>query len=855
MATASAVHPAFGPQPPPSPSPSPDIKSSGSGFYSEDTQRTISRLSPCIEERTEDDIAFREPVQIPDCSPPTFVYPHSSAAIDVAFHDRFREVVSIFRHNTLEDPRLRENARFIDYTLRLCGPSPAASHPSILVFCRNKVFKYLRPLLTSKELKFQYALRKPPRRFPWSKPEAPPLATDHRPSFNLYFWRESIPRTLFCGQRCTITLESRPHTLVSELTHCGTVIWQSDSTVRSILGCVIQVGSEWYSMTAKHASNPDISSRMFKPPLKLFRESDNPKGLDEPLRDLEKELLETHCQDDDDDIYVIDDVEYGNVDESDDEDEDKDEEDEDDAHLMDFDEAIPDVHRMVDTSCVFLTTAEQLKLGGPDCDWALIKLDDPKDWRPNAFLRVPHINNPAIQFISTVAETFPTRETPVLVITMGDYPAEATLQPGTSFLGGINGDTPSEVHVLILKHVTSLGFGDSGALVVDAETSVIYGHVIGCNPLGEVYISSFQTVLDQIQQRFPDVSVSLPEPSQTFKNLLLLRGFKGDKLPSQSRQLAEVHPEAAAERNKAERKRVELENEPELLPSEAAAERSNAKRTHLKLDDDLRTLQLQKFQAKARELEVKATLEKAKAEIARLEQDNKRLEEELAKLQGKLNQQNLEIERQASVARPQPLPPYDFSLYFYPPPPAPPPPTPPFFPPRSKHHGSYEYRMYTDENSPCNSNTLYVENLPIDASEEELGALFTKQQGYKRMSFRTKTNGPMCFVEFEDTASATRALTELDGVNLNNSVNGGIRLSFSKNPLGIRSGQSVDYGFTQVGLQRVPSPPMSRNPGVGSNDRDSGYEPSHDRDFGYEPSNDRDSGYVGSTDLFQFMKA
>ncbi|CAJ2503697.1 Uu.00g110910.m01.CDS01 [Anthostomella pinea] len=92
-----------------------------------------------------------------------------------------------------------------------------------------------------------------------------------------------------------------------------------------------------------------------------------------------------------------------------------------------------------------------------------------------------------------------------------------------------------------------------------------------------------------------------------------------------------------------------------------------------------------------------------------------------------------------------------------------------------------------DQNPPCN--TLYVGNLPIDTIEEELKALFSKQRGYKRLCFRTKNNGPMCFVEFEDVSFATKALNELYGQPLHNSVKGGIRLSFSKNPLGVRSGQ------------------------------------------------------------------
>ncbi|KAI1184879.1 hypothetical protein F5B17DRAFT_442288 [Nemania serpens] len=94
-----------------------------------------------------------------------------------------------------------------------------------------------------------------------------------------------------------------------------------------------------------------------------------------------------------------------------------------------------------------------------------------------------------------------------------------------------------------------------------------------------------------------------------------------------------------------------------------------------------------------------------------------------------------------------------------------------------------------DQNPPCN--TLYVGNLPIDTSEEELKAIFQKQRGYKRLCFRTKQNGPMCFVEFEDVTLATRALHELYGKTLHNSFKGGIRLSFSKNPLGVRSGQTT----------------------------------------------------------------
>ncbi|PHH78309.1 hypothetical protein CDD82_3114 [Ophiocordyceps australis] len=119
-------------------------------------------------------------------------------------------------------------------------------------------------------------------------------------------------------------------------------------------------------------------------------------------------------------------------------------------------------------------------------------------------------------------------------------------------------------------------------------------------------------------------------------------------------------------------------------------------------------------------------------------------------------------------------------------------------------HNNFPPVNPADQNPPCN--TLYVGNLPIDTSEEELKAIFSKQRGYKRLCFRTKQNGPMCFVEFEDVAFATRALTEMYGHLLHNSVKGGIRLSFSKNPLGVRSGQPGSHGVTG------PMGPMAPHP-------------------------------------------
>jgi len=145
-------------------------------------------------------------------------------------------------------------------------------------------------------------------------------------------------------------------------------------------------------------------------------------------------------------------------------------------------------------------------------------------------------------------------------------------------------------------------------------------------------------------------------------------------------------------------------------------------------------------------------------------------------------------------------------------------------------------------------NTLYVGNLPAISPpthppnflEESLRALFSRCQGFKRMSFRQKINGPMCFVEYEDVPFASQAIKDLYGHNLvrqspfsspnqltadqGGLVKGGIRLSYSKNSLGQR-GSSHPTGINSsilggiahtVALAGMSSPSTSNSvPGPG----------------------------------------
>ncbi|KAK4452585.1 hypothetical protein QBC34DRAFT_377082 [Podospora aff. communis PSN243] len=133
---------------------------------------------------------------------------------------------------------------------------------------------------------------------------------------------------------------------------------------------------------------------------------------------------------------------------------------------------------------MFNTPHELEDNGALDFDWAIVKLEDPRDYLPNAFLDPDDLSN--LIFVSGVANHPPAIETPVFVIVDQNRPLKGMLHPGVSMLGGINGRSSSAVWTMTMGENCTLVKGDSGAMVVDATNGALYGHVIGWNPIGEV---------------------------------------------------------------------------------------------------------------------------------------------------------------------------------------------------------------------------------------------------------------------------------------------------------------------------------------------------------------------------------
>lgn len=72
------------------------------------------------------------------------------------------------------------------------------------------------------------------------------------------------------------------------------------------------------------------------------------------------------------------------------------------------------------------------------------------------------------------------------------------------------------------------------------------------------------------------------------------------------------------------------------------------------------------------------------------------------------------------------------------------------------------------------------------------------------------------FVEFVDTAHATRAMQELYGHTLGGLVKGGIRLSYSKNPLGVRSNGVASGNPSPMPLQHASMEGQQSSPYITS---------------------------------------
>ncbi|KAK6063775.1 hypothetical protein SCUP515_12157 [Seiridium cupressi] len=380
---------------------------------------------------------YRDPKPIPHVSPPIFVYQHSENAISQKHRDRFPQVVETFRHNMERDEALRDNMKFVDYGLRMCGQSKQNCHPSILVFCRQREFKALRKLFNSRSLMTQYRRQtsssQNSRGF-WRPSPTVTVTNPHRPLFDIYFWRDVRPRTLLWND---IGLsEQIRYGQHHNLTLCGAPIYRSRAST-------------------------DLPS---------LREMET-----EPIPAFKLEERRTE-------LSTTEETPYESL------------------EIEDFVDNI---------------TYEDLTDDEPDDNfgdsWSESEVDPQATRRFKPFKPI---------FVSSVTSTVFQVETDVLVIVSQNNVLKEKLMPTITYLGGINGQVPSQVQQLVMCQGEELTAGHSGSVVVDALSAVAYGYVVALNPLGEVYIASMPETFKQIKEFCNAHDVTFPDPLSSLLDLV-----------------------------------------------------------------------------------------------------------------------------------------------------------------------------------------------------------------------------------------------------------------------------------------------------------------------------------------------
>ncbi|RYP17563.1 hypothetical protein DL765_004452 [Monosporascus sp. GIB2] len=83
---------------------------------------------------------------------------------------------------------------------------------------------------------------------------------------------------------------------------------------------------------------------------------------------------------------------------------------------------------------------------------------------------------------------------------------------GSSFLPSLRGQGSCEAWTVILDEPDGLIGGECGSIAIDRETSEVYGHVVGSDPLGHAYVVPLAHVMDQVKVSFEATHVNLTLP-------------------------------------------------------------------------------------------------------------------------------------------------------------------------------------------------------------------------------------------------------------------------------------------------------------------------------------------------------
>lgn len=452
--------------------------------------------------------------KIPYLKETVYVYPDAGCDISRDHRTRFPIVKDILQKNVENNSKLRNYTRDLSYEMRMCGVSCEDSKPSILVFCPIIILKRLKSILTKPHVKEQYHLD-----------SATGPSASYVSRYRIFFWGE--PREPLWGRSAIVNIDvdgkpgSSSIAKPSGLTMCGTLVTAGEAGERhSTIGCVLRVGSQFYGLTSAHTFED------LRPSSAAMQE--DPDDEDSDAEDGEYDLdLETLDKYNGQQLQLP--LEQPNSKPG-------------PIHYPSGTSKLPEVLRTYETSNRLTIRSppagdDVWNSNHPDRDWALIHLTGRIHWRPNACFSPSQPQKPI--FCSKVASHCPSEKRNVYIVSSRSVSQHGTLHTIPSYIGGYgtracevwtvsvsdNDRKPmSLLHIRATANILAeeLKKGDSGSIVVDARTQEVYGHVVAVNPLRDLYVVPLKDTLEQIEEVFDTIDVSLPDNLGLLLDLLAL---------------------------------------------------------------------------------------------------------------------------------------------------------------------------------------------------------------------------------------------------------------------------------------------------------------------------------------------
>ncbi|KAI4924694.1 hypothetical protein J4E85_007811 [Alternaria conjuncta] len=177
---------------------------------------------------------------------------------------------------------------------------------------------------------------------------------------------------------------------------------------------------------------------------------------------------------------------------------------------------------------------DDLQEDNADGDWAVTLIQKPEQQLPNLYSVEQQISGqespkqeaPKLRHIVEFAsepskdDTEPIVERSVHILTSSST-KQGKLLPGFANISGLSARGHCNVHIVAIDESDSIVAGDSGSLVVDAQTSLAYGHVVATSPQGYAYIVPLYTTIRQMKAFFGTANVRLPEPLHLLSRVAL----------------------------------------------------------------------------------------------------------------------------------------------------------------------------------------------------------------------------------------------------------------------------------------------------------------------------------------------